>query len=194
LLLSFHHLALPLLLCHLPVMCAVKGYAWSGGGQGIIRVDVSADGGETWHTAELQKVPQKRGEAAVLAATVFWQQHNTASHLGILAGLRSFCRGGSMAVLHAVAVRQHAQHGSMSLLAPRLTLVSCLHFYAYAYAPATCHLCASRAGRGWAWALWEATIPLPKGTKGPLELVCKATDESYNTQVRFTCSGGGSAG
>jgi len=40
---------------------AVKGYAWSGGGQGIIRVDVSADGGKTWHTANLQKVPQKRG-------------------------------------------------------------------------------------------------------------------------------------
>lgn len=41
---------------------AVKGYAWSGGGQGIIRVDVSADGGKTWHDAQLQKVPQKRGE------------------------------------------------------------------------------------------------------------------------------------
>jgi len=39
------------------------------------------------------------------------------------------------------------------------------------------------AGRGWAWALWEAAIPLPKGHKGLLELVCKATDESYNTQV-----------
>ncbi len=39
------------------------------------------------------------------------------------------------------------------------------------------------AGRGWAWALWEATLPVPKGHKGPLELVCKATDESYNTQV-----------
>ncbi|KAI7843653.1 hypothetical protein COHA_002555, partial [Chlorella ohadii] len=38
----------------------VKGYAWSGGGQGIIRVDVSADGGKTWHDAQLQKVPQKR--------------------------------------------------------------------------------------------------------------------------------------
>jgi len=24
---------------------------------------------------------------------------------------------------------------------------------------------------------------VPKGHKGPLELVCKATDESYNTQV-----------
>ena len=44
---------------------AVKGYAWSGGGQGIIRVDVSADGGKTWHTAELKKVPQKRGGGVV---------------------------------------------------------------------------------------------------------------------------------
>lgn len=27
-------------------------------------------------------------------------------------------------------------------------------------------------------------MPVPKGHKGPLELVAKATDESYNTQVR----------
>ena len=26
----------------------VQGYAWSGGGRDIIRVDVSADGGKTW--------------------------------------------------------------------------------------------------------------------------------------------------
>nr|CAD7194648.1 unnamed protein product [Timema douglasi] len=31
----------------------VKGYAWSGGGQKIVRVDVTADGGDTWHVAEL---------------------------------------------------------------------------------------------------------------------------------------------
>ncbi|KAL7307952.1 hypothetical protein TKK_0000044 [Trichogramma kaykai] len=31
----------------------VKGYAWSGGGKKIIRVDVTADQGETWHIAEL---------------------------------------------------------------------------------------------------------------------------------------------
>ncbi|KAL3885841.1 hypothetical protein ACJMK2_025873 [Sinanodonta woodiana] len=31
----------------------VKGYAWSGGGRGIYRVDVSADGGKTWHEADL---------------------------------------------------------------------------------------------------------------------------------------------
>jgi sulfite oxidase len=27
---------------------SVRGYAWSGGGRGIIRVDVSADGGQSW--------------------------------------------------------------------------------------------------------------------------------------------------
>lgn len=31
----------------------VKGYAWSGGGRKIVRVDVSADGGQTWHVANL---------------------------------------------------------------------------------------------------------------------------------------------
>lgn len=31
----------------------VKGFAWSGGGRGIIRVDVSCDKGETWVTADL---------------------------------------------------------------------------------------------------------------------------------------------
>lgn len=32
----------------------VRGYAWSGGGRGIVRVDVSVDGGENWNTAELE--------------------------------------------------------------------------------------------------------------------------------------------
>jgi len=32
---------------------SVKGWAYSGGGRGIVRVDVSADNGLTWHTAEL---------------------------------------------------------------------------------------------------------------------------------------------
>lgn len=75
----------------------VKGYAWSGGGNGIIRVDLSADGGKTWHTADLQKAQQP-------------------------------------------------------------------------------------PGRSWAWALWQADVPVPKGHKGPLTIVAKATDESYNTQ------------
>eukprot|EP00040_Diaphanoeca_grandis_P013428 m.67895 g.67895 ORF g.67895 m.67895 type:complete len:587 (+) comp23883_c0_seq2:283-2043(+) len=32
----------------------VQGFAWSGGGRSIKRVDVSPDGGQTWQTAELQ--------------------------------------------------------------------------------------------------------------------------------------------
>lgn len=32
----------------------VKGYAWSGGGKKIVRVDLTADGGKTWHVAKLK--------------------------------------------------------------------------------------------------------------------------------------------
>ncbi|KAJ3193166.1 hypothetical protein HK101_005321 [Irineochytrium annulatum] len=35
----------------------VTGYAWSGGGRGIVRVDVSVDGGKTWNDAELLRRP-----------------------------------------------------------------------------------------------------------------------------------------
>lgn len=33
----------------------VKGYAWSGGGNKIVRVDITADGGKTWHVANLKQ-------------------------------------------------------------------------------------------------------------------------------------------
>lgn len=32
----------------------VKGYAWSGGGREVVRVDVSLDGGKTWQVAQLR--------------------------------------------------------------------------------------------------------------------------------------------
>lgn len=35
-------------------MITVKGYAWSGGGNKIVRVDVTADEGKTWHVANLK--------------------------------------------------------------------------------------------------------------------------------------------
>lgn len=35
----------------------VRGYAYSGGGRKIVRVDVSADGGDTWTEAELEEKP-----------------------------------------------------------------------------------------------------------------------------------------
>ena len=37
----------------------VKGYSWSGGGRGIVRVDISVDSGKTWHEAELHHLMQK---------------------------------------------------------------------------------------------------------------------------------------
>ncbi|KAI8900813.1 Oxidoreductase, molybdopterin-binding domain-containing protein [Globomyces pollinis-pini] len=39
----------------------VKGYAISGGGKAINRVDVSKDGGKTWSDAQLTIPPQRRG-------------------------------------------------------------------------------------------------------------------------------------
>lgn len=35
------------------------GYAWSGGGRSVVRVDVSADQGKTWHVAQLEQNPDK---------------------------------------------------------------------------------------------------------------------------------------
>lgn len=41
----------------------VKGYAWSGGGREVIRVDVSVDGGQTWQVADLSEMKQNEGQA-----------------------------------------------------------------------------------------------------------------------------------
>lgn len=37
----------------------MKGYAWSGGGRRIIRVDVSVDGGRSWQVANLDRGNEK---------------------------------------------------------------------------------------------------------------------------------------
>lgn len=75
----------------------VKGYAWSGGGRGIARVDVSIDGGKTWNSATLN--------------------------------------------------------------APKQPMY-----------------------KTFAWTLWEASLPIPKGHKGKVEIICKAADLAYNVQ------------
>lgn len=49
----------------------VKGFAWSGGGRGIVRVDVTADGGKTWHTAELKEGSEQDPSRAW--AWTFWE-------------------------------------------------------------------------------------------------------------------------
>jgi len=49
----------------------VKGFAWSGGGRGIVRVDVSIDGGKVWHTAELREGSEQHPCRAW--AWTFWE-------------------------------------------------------------------------------------------------------------------------
>ncbi|MBN3291953.1 SUOX protein, partial [Polypterus senegalus] len=81
-------------------MLTIKGYAWSGGGREVVRVDVSLDGGKTWCVAELRSA---EGEEA-----------------------------------------------------PPL-------------------------GKAWAWKLWQLSVPFPPDMN-QLDIVCKAVDNSYNTQ------------
>lgn len=50
----------------------MKGYAWSGGGRGINRVDVSADGGKTWVAADLHPNGQSHYKSW---AWTFWEAH-----------------------------------------------------------------------------------------------------------------------
>jgi len=49
-----------------------RGYALSGGGRTIVRVDVSIDDGETWQTADLIPNGQEEGKAW---AWTFWRAH-----------------------------------------------------------------------------------------------------------------------
>lgn len=59
-------------------MLTVKGYAWSGGGREVIRVDVSLDGGKTWQVAQLkssdkEEDPQPRPPVGRAWAWKLWE-------------------------------------------------------------------------------------------------------------------------
>ncbi|QDZ17568.1 sulfite oxidase [Chloropicon primus] len=49
----------------------IKGYSWSGGGRGVIRVDVSIDSGKSWHTATLKEGSEQNPMRAW--AWTFWE-------------------------------------------------------------------------------------------------------------------------
>eukprot|EP00397_Hematodinium_sp_SG-2012_P027967 GEMP01029418.1.p1 GENE.GEMP01029418.1~~GEMP01029418.1.p1 ORF type:complete len:409 (+),score=72.74 GEMP01029418.1:409-1635(+) len=49
----------------------VRGYAYSGGGRGIVRVDVSLDGGHNWTSAELKEGSEQHPSMAW--AWTFWE-------------------------------------------------------------------------------------------------------------------------
>lgn len=50
----------------------VRGYAWSGGGNKIIRVDVTGDKGKTWQVAELEQEDDKNAAAGRHWAWTLW--------------------------------------------------------------------------------------------------------------------------
>ncbi|XP_050345234.1 sulfite oxidase, mitochondrial isoform X2 [Nymphalis io] len=50
----------------------VKGYAYSGGGAGVVRVDVSADGGASWRAARLRHAPARPAPPARDYAWTLW--------------------------------------------------------------------------------------------------------------------------
>ena len=56
--------------CECDDTIGVKGFAWSGGGRGIVRVDLSIDGGVTWHEAELGEGAEQHPSQAW--AWTFW--------------------------------------------------------------------------------------------------------------------------
>jgi sulfite oxidase len=61
----------------------VKGFAWSGGGRGIVRVEVSGDGGQSWRNAELQRLPEQASPSSGRAwAWTHWSIDMPRSMLG----------------------------------------------------------------------------------------------------------------
>nr|XP_027195241.1 probable sulfite oxidase, mitochondrial isoform X2 [Dermatophagoides pteronyssinus] len=49
-----------------------SGYAWSGGGRSVIRVDLSIDNGHTWHVANLEQETPTKGSTHTYSWTL-WQ-------------------------------------------------------------------------------------------------------------------------
>jgi len=50
----------------------VHGYAWSGGGRGVVRVDVTLDEGATWTTAYLKTIPEQEAPRAKFGKAWAW--------------------------------------------------------------------------------------------------------------------------
>ena len=83
----------------------VRGYSWSGGGRGILGVDVSVDGGVTWRAARLTQTPQ--GVGRQWAWTLF----------DVEAAIPSDRRGGRLDVMcRAVDTAHNSQPGDIAAI------------------------------------------------------------------------------
>lgn len=52
----------------------IKGYAYSGGGRGVARVDVSIDGGKTWEPATIKEGGWKHGKSERDCLSLEWKE------------------------------------------------------------------------------------------------------------------------
>ena len=68
----------------------IKGYAYSGGGRGIVRVDVSADGGKTWTTAALGRGSEQPLDRAW--AWTFWEADIEVPAAAVSGGIEIVCK------------------------------------------------------------------------------------------------------
>ncbi len=59
--------------------------------------------------------------------------------------------------------------------------ISCSRFLVYSITLLSLSTLVSPC-RAWSWSLWEAEVPLPVAHKDNIEIICKATDNAYNTQ------------
>jgi sulfite oxidase len=50
----------------------ISGYAWSGGGRGIVRVDLSTDGGKSWQVAQLHRPDGTDFNSAAFQGNRIW--------------------------------------------------------------------------------------------------------------------------
>lgn len=201
-----HSAALQSRVSRLCCACAVRGYAFSGGGRNIIRVDVSPDGGRTWHVATLDNPGQLPYRC--LPATMRITKPTTAM----------------TSAQTCVTCPVRHKHGSWLYVTwQRSTLNACVEkkvvpcwdgyqVHMCASASLCCHSVADAAQhtkspsgelhccstmhrvmpvqqllmdcRAWDWTLWHIELPLPQ--EGQIEICCRAVDSSYNTQPDTT--------
>lgn len=121
----------------------VAGYAYSGGGRGIQRVDVSLDGGKTWTVAQLTPPPQVSCNYKLHTIQRGAMQHTGGTYIPSFNGM-----------VHAVsltpkcAVRYKCVDGMM---------------HVHTNGHVSFFLCTLQPyGRVWAWTLWRAEVPIPK--------------------------------
>ena len=165
----------------------MRGYAWSGGGQPVVRVDVSGDAGSTWTVARLVEGAGQVGaysRGSLLLFPLFPPWASLASSVGQATAALIPLIGGSL-LSQQPAGQSCPGRGLRPCSALRC---GCWAFTWHTHVCATnglgckqlalardglCEPCATPGlpllppclqptGRAWAWILWEAELEVPR--------------------------------